>query len=176
MASATDLWVVLPSKKPLSAFVSSLHCLVIWLLLWSSGLTTAVQMPQPSALAPRGVDWFVFPSVTLRNPEKLKCESFMLRERRGQQASRLGKKQWVCFISEADGENFRATLSAEDFVLQTVGLFKKGRCGGEHKFSVCYKCFSFQVSGWTLERSFHPVLLTVCTQGLAWASAIFSEV
>lgn len=43
MASATDPWVVLPSKKRLSAFVPSLHCPVIWLLLWSSGLTTAVQ-------------------------------------------------------------------------------------------------------------------------------------
>lgn len=48
-------------------------------------------VPQPSALAPRGVDWFVFPSVTLRNPEKPKCESFMLHERRGRQASQLGK-------------------------------------------------------------------------------------
>ena len=43
VASATDPWVVLPSKKPLSVFVLSLHCLVIWLLLWSSGLTTAAQ-------------------------------------------------------------------------------------------------------------------------------------
>lgn len=68
--------------------------------LLSGPLAPAVQLwlrnravPQPSALAPRGVDWFVFPSVTLRNPEKLKCESFMLHERRGQQASQLGKKQ-----------------------------------------------------------------------------------
>lgn len=69
----------------------------------------------------------MFPSVTLRNPEKLKCESFMLRERRGQQASQLGKKQQVCFISEADGESFTAPHSAEDFVLQTMGLFEKVR-------------------------------------------------
>lgn len=54
-------------------------------------------MPQPSALAPRGVDWFVFPSVTLRNPEKLKCESFMLRERRGQQASQERNSERVLF-------------------------------------------------------------------------------
>jgi len=91
-------------------------------------------MPQPSAVAPRGVDWFVFPSVTLRNAEKLKCESFMLHERRGQQASWLGKKQRACFISEADGESFRAILSAKDFVLQTMGLFKKGRWGANMNF------------------------------------------
>lgn len=67
--------------------------------LLSGPLAPAVQLwlssravPQPSALAPQGVDWFAFPSVTLRNPEKLKCESFMLHERRGRQASLLGKQ------------------------------------------------------------------------------------
>lgn len=118
-----------------------------------------------SALAPRGVDWFVFPSVTLRKPEKLKCESFMLHERRGQQASQLGKKQQACFISEADGQSFRATLSAEDFVLQTMGLFRKGREDANMIFQSATK--AFQGSRWTLERSFHSGLLTVCTQGLA---------
>lgn len=104
--------------------------------LW---LNNSSAMPQPSALPPRGVDWFVFPSVTLRNPEKLKCESFLLRERRGQQASQLGKKQQACFISEADGESFRATLSAEDFVLQTMGLFKKGSRGQTRIFRLLQK-------------------------------------
>lgn len=118
-------------------------------------------VPQPSALAPRGVDWFVFPSVTLRNPEKLKCESFMLHERRGRQASQLGKKHWVCFISKADGETFRALLAAGDIDL---GFFKKEQGRRKCEFSICYKILSFHVSRWILERSFPPVLLSVHTR------------
>lgn len=117
----------------------------------------------------------MFPSVTLRNPEKLKCESFMLRERRGQQASQLGKKQQACFISEADGESFTAPHSlSRGLCPADNGALREGWGGHKHKFSDCYKSFIFHGSRLTLEKAFHPRLLTVCTQGLAWTLAVFS--
>lgn len=105
----------------------------------------------------------------------MKCESFMLRERRGQQASQLGKKQQACFISEADGESFTAPHSpSRVFCPANNGALREGLGGHKHKFSDCYKSFIFHGSRLTLEKAFHPRLLTVCTQGLAWTLAIFS--
>lgn len=44
----------------------------------------------------------------------------MLHERRSRQASQLGKKHRVCFVSKADGETFRAPLAAGGFDLGLV--------------------------------------------------------
>lgn len=105
MASAIEPWIALPSKMPLhSPQIPTAVLPAMELCLNSSSAASA------KCRGSRGVDWFVFPSVTLRNTEKLKCESFMLHERRGQHASQERNSERALFPR-------LMVRASEDFVL-----------------------------------------------------------
>lgn len=120
MANAIEPWIALPSKMPLHSPQIPTALLPAMELCLNSSSAASAKCP-----GSRGVDWFVFPSVTLRNTEKLKCESFMLHERRGQHASQQRNSERALF----PGLMVRAS---EDFVLN--GALQGGGRGANTNF------------------------------------------
>lgn len=140
MASAIEPWIALPSKMPLHSPQIPTAVLPAMELCLNSSSAASAKCP-----GSRGVDWFVFPSVTLRNTEKLKCESFMLHERRGQHASQERNSECALF-PRLMVRTFRGLCPA-------WGSSRRWE-RRKNKFPCC-KNFSFQGSRSTLKRTFH---------------------